>query len=80
MARSLGISREVVRDHGLFHPAHVQRLQEPEHALGVFDVPAHVGVAHDVDIRADGLAHGSRPDREILVYPLKPVLWPPPEP
>ena len=34
----LGIAGEVVGDHRLLEPAQIERLQQPEHAPGVFEV------------------------------------------
>ena len=54
-----GVALQVVRNHRLFEPAQVERLEQRQHPLGVVERPAHVGVGHDVDAGADRLAHGA---------------------
>ena len=44
-----GVVPELVGHQGLLHPLHVELAQGPAHPPGVLQVPAHVGVGHDVD-------------------------------
>ena len=55
----LGIAAGVVGDDGLFQPAEMEGLEQREHALGVVERPAHVGVGHEVDAVADDFADGA---------------------
>ena len=52
-----GVAGDVVGDHRLFQPAHVEGGERPDHPPGVFERPAAVAVGHDVDGGAGRLAH-----------------------
>ena len=53
----LFISTSVVGNHGFFQPAQLERLKQRQHALGVIQRPSHIGVAHEIDVIANDLAH-----------------------
>ena len=52
------VAVDVVGDDRLFEPAEIEGFEQREHAFGVVESPAHVGVGHDVDAIADGFANG----------------------
>jgi len=74
----LGVSMQIVGDHGLFDPTHVVGRQHAAHAPRIFEVPAHIGVGHDVDIVAHGLARRLH-QSDVLVHALDAVLGAPAE-
>ena len=57
----LGIAVDVVGDHRLFQPARLVSLKLGDDALRVVQVPAHVGLEHQVAVEADDLAQGLDP-------------------
>ena len=74
----LGVGMQIVGDHGLFDPTHVVGRQHAQHAPRMFEVPAHIGVGHDVDIVAHGLARRLH-QSDVLVHALDAVLGAPAE-
>ena len=72
----LGIGVQVVGDHRLLDPSQIVGGQHPQHAFGIFQRPAHIGVGHDVYRIADRLTRGA--DKvQVAVHAGQPVLWPP---
>ena len=53
----LFVAASVVGDNGFFEPAELEGLEEGQHAFGIIEGPAHVGVGHQIDVVADHLAH-----------------------
>ena len=74
----LGVAVQLVRHHRLLQPAQVEGLEPREHALGVVQRPAHVGVGHDVDPVAHRFADGAH-QVQVPLDARGPVHGPPAE-
>ena len=72
------VAVDVVGNHRFFEPAQIEFFEQRNHAFGVIQIPAHVGVGHDVHAVADRLAHGAD-EREILLHAFRAVGRPPAE-
>src|SRR5215469_14205518 len=58
--------------HRLFQPARTVLGDPLEHAGGVVEVPPHPAIKHDLDLRADRLAHRAD-ERDVLLHPFQPI-------
>ena len=66
------VAVDVVGDDGFFKPAQIEFFQQRNHALGVIQIPSHVGVGHDVNVVADCLAHDAH-ECEIFLHSFRAV-------
>ena len=69
---------DVVREDGFFQPTQIERFDQRQHALGVIEVPAHVGIGHDVDAITQGFTERAE-QVEIFLHTGGAVGGPPSE-
>ena len=79
IALQLLVAARVVGDHRLFEPAEIEGLEQRQHALGVVEGPAHVGIGHQVDARRRSPRARCGRVRRSSCMPSRPSIGPQPK-
>ena len=74
-AVQLGIATKIIGNHRLFQPARLELLQLRDHPFRIIEVPAHIGLEHQVTLPADSLAHRLDP-LQVLAHTCHTVARP----
>src|SRR5437588_272532 len=71
---NLRITVNVIRNDRLLDPLEIQArvLQHPDHANRIRNVPTHVRVGHQLDVRTNGMPDGAN-QLQVLPHAFEPV-------